>query len=110
MGFYLGVNRVVHGFCKWVLSRALYGPKKVSKWIQNCAIVGFYTGWNRVVPGPKKGSKWFEKFCANQVLYGCQAGSKKDIKGFYLDFMRDLKFFRVYGLKRVLRGEIHVKI
>ena len=40
--------------------------------------------------------------CANQVLYGCQAGSKRDFKRFYLVSMRDLKLFRVYGLKRVL--------
>ena len=57
---------------------------------------------NQVVPDPKKGSKWLKKLCANRVLYGCQAGSKKDFKGFYLGFMRDLKLFRVYGLKRVL--------
>ena len=69
---------------------------------RNYATIGFYTGWNQVVPDPKKGAKWFKKLCANQVLYGCQAGSKKDFKGFYLGFMRDLKLLRVYGLKRVL--------
>ena len=37
----------------------------------------------------------------NQVPYGCQAGSKKVFKGFYLGFMQDLKLFHVYGLKRV---------
>ena len=47
-------------------------------------------------------SKWFKTLCANQVLYECQAVSKKDIKGFYLGFMRDLKLLRVYGVKRVL--------
>ena len=57
MGFYLDVNGVVHGFCKWVLPRVLSGPKK---------------------------------------------GSKKDLKGFYLGFMHELKLFRVYGLKQVL--------
>ena len=31
-----------------------------------------------------------------------QSGSKKDFKALYPGFMRDLKFFRVYGLKRVL--------
>ena len=41
------------------------------------------------------------KIVPNQVIYGCQAGSKKDFKGFYMGFMRDLKLFRVYGLKRV---------
>ena len=39
---------------------------------------------------------------SGSMVYGCQAGSKKDFKGFYLDFMRDLKLFRVCGLKRVL--------
>ena len=67
MGFYLGVNAVVHGFCKWVLPR--------------------------VLSSFKKGSKGFKHFCANQVLYGCQAGSKKDFKGFYLRFMQELKLF-----------------
>ena len=43
-----------------------------------------------------------KKLCANQVLYRCQAGSKKNFKGFYLGFMRDLKWFRAYGPKRVL--------
>ena len=64
--------------------------------------IGFYTGWNQVVLNPKKSSKWFKKLCTNQVLYGCQTGSKKDFKGFYLGFMRYLKFFLVYGFKRVL--------
>ena len=59
-------------------------------------------GWNQVVPDPKKGSKWFKKLCASQVLYGCQADFKKDFKGLYLGFMRELKLFRVCGLKRVL--------
>ena len=35
-------------------------------------------------------------------IHRCQAGSKKDFKGFYLGFIRDQKLFRVYGLKRVL--------
>ena len=67
---------------------------------KNCKTIAFYTGCNQVVPYPKKGSEWFEKLGANQVLYGCQAGSKKDFKGFYLDFIRNLKFFGIYGLKR----------
>ena len=79
-----------------VLRRVLNGQ-------HNCATIGFYTDWNQVVPDPKKGSEWFKKLSANQVLYRCQAGSKKDFKGFYLGLMRDLKLFRVYGLKRVLR-------
>ena len=55
--------------------------------------------------GPATGlsdSKCFKKLCVNQVLYGCQAGSKKNFKAFYLGFMRDLKLFHVYDHKRVL--------
>ena len=102
MGFYLGVNGVVHDFCKWVLSGFYPVLRRVLKGCRNCATIGFCTGWNQVVPDPNKGSKWFKNLCAKQILYGCQTGSKKDFKGFYLGFMRDLKFFRVYGLKRVL--------
>ena len=69
---------------------------------ENCVTIGFYTGWNQVVPDPKKGCELFKKLCDNLVLYGCQAGFKKDFKGFYLGFMRDLKLLGVYGLKRVL--------
>ena len=78
-----------------VLRRVLNGYK-------NCATIGFYTDLNQVVPDPKKAPKWLKKLCANKVLHGCQAESKKDFKGFYLDFMRYLTLFRVYGLKRVL--------
>ena len=83
MGFYLGVNGLVHGFCKWVLPWLLSGSKKRSNTVldgyKNCATIGFYTGWKQVVSDSEKGSKWFKKCCTNQVLYGCQAGSKNFI-------------------------------
>ena len=81
MGFYLGVNGVVHGFYKWVLPR--------------------------ILSGPKKGSKWFKKMCANQVLYGCQAGSKKAFKGFYLFYAGPEIVPRIWsqtGVKQVVSG------
>ena len=43
---------------------------------------------------PKKSSKWFKKLCANQVLHGCEAGSKKDFKGFYLGSIRNQTLLR----------------
>ena len=57
---------------------------------------------NQVLPYPSKASKWFNKLCADQVLYGCETGSKKDFKEFYLGFMWDLKFFHVNGTTRML--------
>ena len=69
---------------------------------KNCATNGFYACLNQVVPNTKKGSRWIKKLCANQVLYRCQAGSKKVSTGFYLGFMRVLNLYYIYGLKRVL--------
>ena len=87
MGFYLGVNGVVHGFSDGfcpgfypVLTRVLRG----SKWIQKLCDYRVLHGLEQIVPDTKKGSKCFKTLYVNQVLYGCQAGSKKDFKGFYL--------------------------
>ena len=102
MGFYLGVNGVVHGFANGSRHGFYPIPRRFLNGYKNCTTIGFYTCWNQIVPDPKKGSKWFYKLCANQVLYGCHAGSKEDFKGFYLGLIRDLKLFRVYGLQRVL--------
>ena len=52
----------------------------------------------RLYPTLKKGSTLSKILRANQFLYGCQAGAKKDFEGFYLDFMREWKLFCVCGL------------
>ena len=66
--------------------------------------IGFYAGWNQVVPDPKKGSKWHKNLCANQVLYGCQAGSKKDFKGFYTGPEIVPRIWSQTGVKHVVSG------
>ena len=87
------------------MPRVSSGPKKglrvKGQLYENCATIGFYTGWNQIVPDPKKSSKWFKKLCANQVQYGCQAGLKKEFKEFYLDLMKDLKFFFDFSIQEI---------
>ena len=82
MGFYLGVNGFIHGFCKWVLPRVLSVSKKGSKWIQKLCDHRFYTGWNQVVLDPKKDSKWFKKLCATRFYMGVKQVLRRTLKAF----------------------------
>ena len=86
MGFYLGVNGVVRGLSKWVLSRVLSSPKKGSEgFYMNKKIVRL-SGFTRVGTRLKSILRRVLnglKYCAPIRFYmGVKQVLKRTLKGF----------------------------